>query len=159
MKTVCFQLPGKCPLVQARRPLAGGIADSSLPLAVRYPANVRPCKHGGHLPGISRSDRAAPFPIRSARYREQLTALPLAVRYPANVHPCKHGGHLPGISRKKAANLFQTYCLHWPPVGGWYSVFGLISQKGKLDILPPDCLLSTSPKPFSIRKRQMQKKG
>ena len=23
---------------------------------------------------------------------------------------------------KKAANLFQTYCFHWPPVGGWYSV-------------------------------------
>ena len=29
---------------------------------------------------------------------------------------------------KKAANLFQTYCFHWPPVGGWYSVFQLIGQ-------------------------------
>ena len=27
---------------------------------------------------------------------------------------------------KKAANLFQTYCFHWPPVGGWYSVLNMV---------------------------------
>ncbi|OUP27102.1 hypothetical protein B5F27_11145 [Faecalibacterium sp. An192] len=36
----------------------------------------------------------------------------------------------PGMEQgnKKAVNLFQTYCFRWPPVGGWYSVVGLIGQ-------------------------------
>ncbi|MFR2088606.1 MAG: hypothetical protein ACLS4Y_01325 [Faecalibacterium sp.] len=25
-------------------------------------------------------------------------------------------------TKKKAANLFQTYCFRWPPMGGGYSV-------------------------------------
>ena len=34
---------------------------------------------------------------------------------------------------KKAANLFQTYCFRWPPVGGWYSVLKV--RAGWLDKL------------------------
>ena len=115
--------------VRQSGPPANLVAYPALPLAVRYPANVRPCKHGGRLPGISRSDRAAPFPIRSARYREQLTALPLAVRYPANVRPCEHGGHLPGISRKKAANLFRLTAFTGRRWAADIQLFGLISPK------------------------------
>ena len=56
--------------------------------------------------------------IRNAKRRGKKN-IPFTYYY--NPNRAKWPGNGAG-QQKKAANLFQTYCFHWPPVGGWYSV-------------------------------------